>query len=94
MTLREEASFTLKQVPESKLSELVHYMRFLCECPINLGEAKKPRGKPRNLAGALKGKIRVADDFEEGFALIPESEYQALKEAAGVRDVELQEAVV
>ena len=94
MTLREEAAFTLKKVPEVKLSELIHYMRFLCECPVSLGEAKKPSGKPRNLLGALKGKIKVADDFEEGFALIPESEYQALKEAAGLREVELQEAVI
>ena len=94
MTLREEAVFTLEQVPEFKLSELIHYMRFLCECPVNLGEAKKPRGKPRNLSGALKGKIQLADDFEDGFALIPESEYMALKEAAGMRNIELQEAAI
>ncbi len=70
MTLREEAAFTLQKVPDFKLSELIHYMRFLCECPVRLGEAKKPRGKPRRLLGALKGQIRVADDFEEGFELL------------------------
>ena len=94
MTLREEAAFTLEQVPDFKLSELIHYMRFLCECPVRLGEAKTTRGKQRRLLGVLKGKIRVADDFEEGFELISESEYRALKEAAGIKNLELQEAAI
>ena len=89
MTLREEAQYALDAVPDFKLSELIHYMRFLSECPVALGQPEKPRGKPRDLWGALKGKIWVADDFDEPMELVGESELKKLREAAG-----LQEAVV
>ncbi len=91
MTLREEAVHALDAVPDFKLSELIHYMRFLSECPVALGQPEKPRGKPRDLPELLKGKIWVADDFDEPMELIGESELRELREAAGLK---LQEAVV
>ena len=94
MTLREEAQYALDAVPDFKLSELIHYMRFLSECPVALGQPEKPRGKPRDLWGALKGKIWVADDFDEPMELIGESELRGLREAAGSHTGEPQEAVV
>lgn len=91
MTLREEALFELEQVPEFKLSELIHYMRFLRECPNSLGQPDKPRGRPRDLRGFLKGKIWISDDFNESMELVPASELRALREKA---EAGQQEAVV
>ena len=94
MTLREEALFELEQVPDFKLSELIHYMRFLKECPNSLGQPDKPRGRPRNLLGALKGKIWVSDDCFEPMELIPRSEFLALQEKAEKAEALQKEAVV
>lgn len=79
MTLREEALLEFEQVPDFKLSELIHYMRFLRQCPVSLGKPDKPRGKPRNLWGALEGQVWVADDFNEPLELVPESELKEIR---------------
>ena len=94
MTLREEAVYALDNVPDYKLSELIHYMRFLAECPVTLGMPEKPRGRPRDLCGILKGKILVADDFDEPMELVTESELRALREAANLKKAEVQEALM
>ena len=94
MTLREEAVIALESVPDFKLSELIHYMRFLSECPVKLGQPEKPRGRPRDLYGALEGKIWVADDFDEPLELVPEGELQKLREAAERNKAVMQEAVI
>lgn len=91
MTLREEAEHALEAVPDFKLSELIHYMRFLSECPVTLGKPEGKRGRPRDLWGALEGKIWVADDFDESMELVPKSEIMELREAAGVHEAELKE---
>ena len=94
MTLREEAVLALDSVPDFKLSELIHYMRFLSECPMRLGQTDKPRGRPRDLYGALKGKIWVADDFDEPLELVPESELKAFRKAVEHNRAVNQEAIV
>ena len=91
MTLREEAVYALDNVPDYKLYELIHYMRFLAECPVTLGMPEKPRGRPRDLCGILKGKIWVADDFDESMELVTESELRALREKANQKATENQE---
>lgn len=93
MTLREEAVIALESVPDFKLSELIHYMRFLSECPVSLGQPDKPRGKPRDLYGILKDKIWVVDDFDEPMELVFASELQKLREAAEHNKPVTQEAV-
>ncbi|MBR4196598.1 MAG: DUF2281 domain-containing protein [Synergistaceae bacterium] len=94
MTLREEAALALETVPDFKLSELIHYMRFLSECPVSLGQPDKPRGKPRDLPGLLRGKIKVADDFDDPMELVFSSELKKLREAAERNSAVPQEAVV
>lgn len=94
MTLREEAVIALESVPDFKLSELIHYMRFLSECPVTLGQPDKPRGRLRDLPGLLKGKIKVADDFDEPMELVFASELRKLREAAERNKLVAQEAVV
>lgn len=94
MTLREEAVIALESVPDFKLSELIHYMRFLSECPVTLGQPDKPRGRPRDLPGLLKGKIKIADDFDEPMELVFASELRKLREAAERNKLVAQEAVV
>ena len=94
MTLREEAMIALESVPDFKLSELIHYMRFLSECPVSLGQPDKPRGRPRDLYGILKNKIWVADDFDESLELVTESELQKLRESAEHNKPIKQEAVI
>lgn len=94
MTLREEAVIALESVPDFKLSELIHYMRFLSECPVTLGQPDKPRGRPRDLPGLLKGKIKIADDFDEPMELVFASELRKLREAAERNKPVAQEAVV
>ena len=70
MTLREEAEHALEAVPDFKLSELIHYMRFLSECPVTLGKPEGKRGRPRDLPALLKDKIWVTDDFDESMELV------------------------
>lgn len=95
MTLREEAAFELEHVPDFKLSELIHYMRFLRECPVNLGEPEKPRGRPRDLVGILKGKIWVSDDcFTDKLEYVSPEELKMLEELRAQKKVQLQEAAV
>ncbi len=94
MTLREEVLMNLEQIPENKLSVLLHFMRFLAECPVTLGMPEKPRGRPRDLYGILEGKIWVADDFDEPMELVTESELRELREAANQKAAEVQEAAV
>lgn len=94
MTLREEAVHALDGVPDYKLSELIHYMRFLSECPVRLGQPDKPRGRPRDLYGVLEGKMWVADDFDEPMELVTESELRGLMEAASSKKAEVHEAAV
>ncbi len=74
MTLREEALHALEGVPDFKLSELIHYMRFLSECPVNLGQPEKKRGRPRNLPALLKDKVIISDDFDEPMEFMSASE--------------------
>ena len=92
MTLREEASMLLEQVPDYKMSELIHLMRFLAECPVNLGRQEKPKGKPRNLLGALKGKVWVSDDFSDKLEYVSPEEMKMLEEFRAVKKTALQEA--
>lgn len=94
MTLREEAALALETVPDFKLSELIHYMRFLSECPVSLGQPDKPRGKPRDLPGLLRGKIKVADDFDDPMELVFSSELKKLREAAERSNAAPKEAAV
>ena len=91
MTLREEAAFVLEQVPDFKLSELIHFMYFLRDCPNSMGMSDKPKGRPRDLRGFLKGKIFITDDFNESMELVTASELRELREKAEARQ---QEAVV
>ncbi len=93
MTLREEAIHALEEVPDFKLSELIHYMRFLRDCPVSLGRPEKPRGRPRDLWGAFKDKIWVADDFDEPLELVSSKELRELREKSE-RAEHVQEAAV
>ncbi len=92
MKLREEALMMLEQVPEYKMSELIHFMRFLTECPVNLGEQDKPIGKPRNMAGILKGKIWMSDDFNDKLEYVSKEELQMLEDFRAGKKAALQEA--
>ena len=92
MTLREEASIMLEQVPEYKMSELIHFMSFLAECPVNLGRQEKPKGKPRNLLGILKGKVWMSDDFNDKLEYVSPEEMKILEECRAEKKAALQEA--
>ena len=94
MTLREEIAMNLEQIPENKLSVLLHFERFLIECPVSLGMPEKPKGRPRDLIGALKGKIWVADDFDEPLELVSSKELRELREFREQKNAEIQEAAV
>ena len=84
---------TLEQVPEYKMSELIHFMRFLVECPVNLGKQDKPGGRPRNMAGILKGKMWVSDDcFTDKLEYVSPEELKMLEEMRARKKAELQEA--
>lgn len=93
MTLKEEVLMTLERVPDYKMSELLHFMRFLAECPVNLGRREKPKGKPRNLAGILKDKVWVSDDcFIDKLEYVSPEELKMLEEVRAKKKAELQEA--
>ena len=96
MTLREEAMKAVEGVPECKLDALIQFARFLKESRLTIGvPERKPKGKPSDIIGALKGKIWVADDFNESLELVPESELRELrKSSVQNKSEELQEAVV
>lgn len=93
MKLREEALMMLEQVPEYKMSELIHFMRFLTECPVNLGEQDKPKGKPRNMSGILKGKIWMSDDFNDKLEYVSKEELHMLEEFRAGKKAPVQEAI-
>ena len=95
MTLRKEAIHALDGVPDFRLPELIRYMRFLSECPVNLGNTGQPKGKPSDIIGILKGRIWVSEDFDEPMELLSASEIRELR-GLQVRQEEehLQEAVI
>ena len=94
MTLREEILRNINEVPESSLQLLLQFVRFLRESPATPAKReKKKRDRPR-LLGVLEGQVWMSDDFNEPMELVPESELQALKEAAGHSREIPQEAVI
>ena len=92
MTLREEVLMNLEQIPENKLSILLHFMRFLAECPAAFGMQEKPQGKPRNLLGILKGKVWMSDDFNDKLEYVSKDELKMLEEMRAKKKAEAQEA--
>ena len=92
MKLREEALMMLEQVPEYKMSELIHFMRFLAECPVDLGRQEKPKGSPCRLLGVLKGKVWMSDDFNDKLEYVSPEEMKMLEEFRASKKAALQEA--
>lgn len=55
---------TLNKLPESLQQEVLHYAEFLVEKYAQQSQQAQPQKKKRK-AGLLKGKIWMADDFDE-----------------------------
>ncbi|MEW6496357.1 MAG: DUF2281 domain-containing protein [Cyanobacteriota bacterium] len=55
---------TLNKLPESLQQEVLHYAEFLAEKYAKQSQEEQPQKKKRK-AGLLKGKIWMADDFDE-----------------------------
>ena len=92
MTLREEAIMNLEQIPDNKLSVLLHFMRFLEECPAMFGVQEKPKGKPRDLLGIFKGKAWMSDDFSDKLEYVSEDESRVLEEMRAKKKAAVREA--
>jgi hypothetical protein len=54
----------LEKLPESLKQEVLHYTEFLVEKYAKQSQEEQPQKKKRK-AGLLKGKIWMADDFDE-----------------------------
>ena len=94
MTLREQVLNAVEEVPSNKLSVLLHFARFLRDCPLSLGETEEPIGRPSDLWGIFakdedtpKSEKKDVEEEEEidyvteGFELLFESEYRKLLKA-------------
>ncbi len=92
MTLREEVIMNLEQIPENKLSVLLHFMHFLSECPITLGMPEKTKGRPRDLLGILKGKVWVSDDFSDKLEYVSQDELKILEDMRAKKKAAAQKA--
>lgn len=68
MTVEAEILETISQMPESLKQELLHYAKYLFE-NYSQAETEQPNAeqpkKKRGGFGILKGKIWMADDFDE-----------------------------
>ena len=63
MTLQQQAVQAVQVLPDDKLPLLIQFASFLKSSPqIGLDET---HGKTKRRIGRLKGKIRMADDFNE-----------------------------
>ena len=69
MTLQQQAVQAVDLVPEEKLQVLIEFARFLSvrQTPVDVSIEKKEdiTEKRKSIAGILKGKIWMADDFNE-----------------------------
>ena len=67
MTLQQEAQLAVQLLPEDKLPVLIEFARFLNRRGANgvPGEAHELLAGRRSLSGILKGKVHMADDFNE-----------------------------
>ncbi|MBQ9359514.1 MAG: DUF2281 domain-containing protein [Lachnospiraceae bacterium] len=63
MTLQQQAIQAVQILPESKLPSLIQFARFLKDTPDKITE--EIASAPNRKFGRLKGKIRMADDFNE-----------------------------
>uniref|UniRef100_B8HJS6 DUF2281 domain-containing protein n=1 Tax=Cyanothece sp. (strain PCC 7425 / ATCC 29141) TaxID=395961 RepID=B8HJS6_CYAP4 len=68
MTVEAEIIETVSQMPESLKQELLHYAKYLFENYSQVEAAQADVGQPKKKRGGfgiLKGKIWMADDFDE-----------------------------
>lgn len=69
MTLQQEALQAIQVIPDDKLPFLIQFARFLSSSDvpeiIQEDSAKTTAEKRSNMAGILKGKIKMADDFND-----------------------------
>ena len=63
MTLQQQAVQAVQVLPESKLPSLIQFARFLNDTPDSVVEEIKTT--PVRRFGRLKGKIRMAEDFND-----------------------------
>ena len=62
MTLEQEATQAIHSLPAESLRSLVDYANFLLTKTDTSGERRRPY---RSIIGRSKGKVRLADDFNE-----------------------------
>ena len=62
MTLQQQAVQAIKVLPESKLPTLIQFARFLNNSP---EAVETTNSAPIRRFGRLKGKIKMAEDFNE-----------------------------
>lgn len=81
--LQTELLETFNKLPESLQQEVLHFAEFLAEKHNKaLSEVEPPKKKRQ--AGALKGKIWMADDFDEPLELVPTEEKPGKRGIFGV----------
>ncbi len=69
MTLQQEALYAVQLLPEEKLPALIAFARFLTQ-PDSFPDAAVPgvdalTRKRRSVAGVLRGKVQMSEDFNE-----------------------------
>ena len=70
MTLQQQAINTIESLPEEKLPMLIQFAHFLVsddsyETVLEVEEKESINEKRKRMFGVLKGKIKMADDFNE-----------------------------
>ena len=93
--LREEILREINDVPESSLSLLLQFVRFLKKADLTVGVPEsRPKGKPYRKGGWVKDEIWMSDDFDDQFELVSREEMRVLEALRESRKMELQEAAV
>lgn len=70
MTLQQQAAEVIEVVPEEKLPMLIEFAQFLSasskqESTTKKHDALSTKAKRRRIAGRLKGRIKIAPDFND-----------------------------
>lgn len=65
MTLQQQAEQVIQVLPDDKLPSLIQFARFLLDSSDNSSAMAAAKPKAHRKIGRLKGKIWMADDFNE-----------------------------
>lgn len=70
MTLQQQATEVIEVVPEEKLPMLIEFAQFLSasskqEFAVQKRDTLSTKAKRRRIAGRLKGRIKIASDFND-----------------------------